>query len=290
MNMNQLNAILIAVLLVAVIIGCAKMAKQSTENVEEESGAELALNQTYDKVRNGVRLIMNYNAQNNTFEGTIENTTDETLKQVRVEAHLSNGKELGPTPSVDLASGEKTDVQLIAKSKDFDRWTAHPEVGEGEHSHGKEHGEHDSEHRGEHDREGEKEHNRKGEGEEESGAKLALNQTYDKVRNGVRLIMNYNAQNNTFEGTIENTTDETLKQVRVEAHLSNGKELGPTKPDDLASGEKREVQLNATSTDFDGWTAHPEVGEGEHSHGKEHGEHDSEHRGEHNRKGEGEHN
>jgi hypothetical protein len=186
------------------------------------------------------------------------------LKQVRVEAHLSNGKELGPTKPDDLASGEKREVQLNATSTDFDGWTAHPEVGEGEHSHGKEHGEHDSEHRGEHDREGEKEHNRKGEGEEESGAKLALNQTYDKVRNGVRLIMNYNAQNNTFEGTIENTTDETLKQVRVEAHLSNGKELGPTPLVDLAPGEKKTVQLIATSTNFDGWTAHPEVGGSEH--------------------------
>ena len=48
---------------------------------------------------------------------------------------------------------------LTAISTDFDRWTAHPEVGEGEHSHGEEHGEHDSEHGGEHDREGKNEHN-----------------------------------------------------------------------------------------------------------------------------------
>ena len=71
------------------------------------------------------------------------------------------------------------------------------------------------------------------------------------------------------KGTVENTTDETLKQVRVEVHLSNGKELGPTPAADLAPGESREVELIATSTDFDGWTAHPEVGEGEHSSGGE---------------------
>lgn len=95
---------------------------------------------------------------------------------------------------------------------------------------------------------------------------------------------------NPFKGTVENTTDEILKQVRVEVHLSNGKELGPTPAADLAPGEKREVQLSATSTDFDGWTAHPEVGEGEHGHGGEHGEHDSEHDGEHDKEGEDEHN
>ena len=102
-------------------------------------------------------------------------------------------------------------------------------------------------------------------------------------------MLAYDAQNNSFKGTVENTTAETLKRVRVEVHLSNGKELGPTPPTDLDPGEKIEVQLSAESTGFGGWTAHPEVGSGEHSHGGEHGEHDSEHGGEHDREGEGEH-
>ena len=48
---------------------------------------------------------------------------------------------------------------------------------------------------------------------------------------------------------------------------------------DLAPGEKTEVQLIATSTDFNGWTAHPEVESGEHSHG---GEDNRESKNEHN--------
>ena len=159
--MRHLNIILIvSVLLFSVIIGCSRTTKQPTVEDEEgeESGTELALNETYDEIRNGARLILAYDAQSNAFKGTVENTTDETLKQVRVEVHLSNGKELGPTPAADLAPGEKREVQLIATSTDFDGWTAHPEVGEGEHSSGGEHGEGDSEHGGEHDREGEGEH------------------------------------------------------------------------------------------------------------------------------------
>ena len=106
---------------------------------------------------------------------------------------------------------------------------------------------------------------------EESNTELALNETYDKIRNGARLILTYGAQSNSFKGTVENTTDETLKQVRVEVHLSNGTELGPTTPADLSLGEKRGIELAATSNDFDKWTAHPEVG----SHGSdgENGEH-----------------
>ena len=159
--MNHVHRVLTASLVVFVIFvmsSCSRTNKLSIDEGEEESNTELALNETYDRVRNGARLILAYDAQSNAFKGTVENTTNETLKKVRVEVHLSNGKELGPTPPTDLAPGKKMDVQLIETSTDFNGWTAHPEVGSGEHSHGEEHGEHDSEHGDEHDREGENEH------------------------------------------------------------------------------------------------------------------------------------
>lgn len=125
-------------------------------------------------------------------------------------------------------------------------------------------GEHDRD-GGEHDRDGGEHHGEEG---EESGAELALNDSYDKVRNGARLVLTYDAQSNSFNGTVENTTEKTLKRVRVEVHLSNGKELGPTTPVDLDPGQKRDVKLKAANKDFDGWTAHPEVGIGEHGSGE----------------------
>ena len=140
--------------------------------------------------------------------------------------------------------------------------------------------------RGEHDRDeqggqGQGEHAH-GEAGEESGIELSLNETYDKVRNGARLILAYDERSNSFHGTVENTTNKTLERVRVEVHLSNGKELGPTTPTDLDPGEKRDVKLIATNKGFDGWTAHPEVGIGEHAHGEhDHGEHDREGASEH---------
>ena len=86
--------------------------------------------------------------------------------------------------------------------------------------------------RGEHERE-----NGAGNGEssevagasdsEESGTTLTLTERYDTVRKGARLILVYDADSNTFTGTVENTTSGTLQQVRVEVHLSNGVELGP---------------------------------------------------------------
>ena len=114
---------------------------------------------------------------------------------------------------------------------------------------------------------------------EESGTEYALNQHYDEVRNGARLVLTYDAPSNSFNGTVQNTTEETLERVRVEVHLSNGRELGPTTPVDLAAGETQAVTLTATSAGFDGWTAHPEVGGGEEGHGDGgHDEAEGEHR------------
>ena len=155
------------------------------------------------------------------------------------------------------------------------------EEGHGEHSHGA--GEHGGEGRGEHDRDsgGDEEG-------EESGTEYGLEDTYDNVRNGARLILAYDKVSNSFNGTVENVTEKTLERVRVEVHLSNAKELGPTTPTDLGPGAKMEVTLKATSTGFEGWSAHPEVGNEEHSHGE--GEHSHEGEGEHGgREGRGEH-
>ncbi|MYD45143.1 MAG: hypothetical protein F4W92_02155 [Gammaproteobacteria bacterium] len=108
---------------------------------------------------------------------------------------------------------------------------------------------------------------------EESGKQYAKTDTYDETRNGARLVLNYDAEAQAFHGTVENTTDDTLMRVRVEVHLSNGTELGPTEPSDLDAGASMEITLAAADEEFDTWGAHPEVGEsggGEHGSEKNH--------------------
>ena len=116
---------------------------------------------------------------------------------------------------------------------------------------------------------------------EESGPMLALDQTYDQIRGGARLVLSYDTQSNTFNGFVENTTDEMLKLVRVEVHLSDGSELGPTKPTNLKPGEIKSIHLPVGDISFDAWTAHPEVGKDK---GVEHGDDDE--GGEHGKSGE----
>jgi len=137
--------ILIAILIVLAAVISACSSDTEAGEIQEESGTELALSERYDQVRNGARLILSYNAQSNSFNGTVENTTDNILKGVRVEVHLSNGVELGPTIPTDLNPGEIMDITLKARGGGFDGWTAHPEVGEGgggEHGGGEGEGEH----------------------------------------------------------------------------------------------------------------------------------------------------
>ncbi|MCY4518389.1 MAG: FxLYD domain-containing protein [Acidimicrobiaceae bacterium] len=106
-------------------------------------------------------------------------------------------------------------------------------------------------------------------GEGSSVVALAPDETYDETRNGARLILSYDAAANAFTGNVENTTDRVLTRVRVEIHLSNGTELGPTTPTDLAPGQVLEIRLPSTASSFTSWTTHAEIGSGEG--GDEHG-------------------
>ena len=392
---------------------------------EEATANQLQPNETFDMVRSGARLILSYDANGNAFTGTVENTTNNVLRQVRIEVHLSNGAELGPTTPVDLAPGQKIDVNLPSTAASFTTWVAHAEVGSGgeggesggegsggesgpdgpegkessneaameaamsspvtpldqtwsgvlgglaisarydaatrtihytventlqqvlcyvqsephlksgtqtvgelgpdvlghlspgqqvtssiavasepklagvafdgyvihmevfdcggtgptphtgtegaegggEGAGGEGHGaggEGDGEGSGSEGGEG------SGGGEEATANQLARDETFDMVRSGARLILSYDAASNAFKGTVENTTNNVLRQVRIEVHLSNGAELGPTTPIDLAPGEKVAVNLPATAAAFTTWVAHAEVGSGGEG-GGEHG-------------------
>ncbi len=131
----MLAAALVAFLSAAAIGGCSGNGEGGGEHGAggegggEERGSALALDETFDTVRNGARLIMSYDTTAQAFIGTVENTTDATLQQVRVEVHLDNGVELGPTPPRDLAAGATMDVRLDAEGQSFTAWTPHAEVG-----------------------------------------------------------------------------------------------------------------------------------------------------------------
>ena len=135
-------------------------------------------------------------------------------------------------------------------------------------------GEHGAEDEGrrEHIAEGQARGDHGAEGGEESGQRLSLAERWDAVDNGARLILSYNPPTTSFIGTVENTTQQTLCAVRVEVHLSNGTELGPTARTDLEHGQKMGVELSAAGEVFDWWTTHPETsscsgGEGSGEHG-----------------------
>ncbi len=131
---------LLAGLTISLLAACnAQQAEQAQPNEAEnttegeEETLRLSQDDAYDQERAGSRLILSYDVQANAFVGTVENVIDTVLSQVRVEVHLSNGTELGPTAPVDLAPGEKADVNLPGSEDAFETWSAHAEVGEGEH-------------------------------------------------------------------------------------------------------------------------------------------------------------
>ena len=126
MGLGRRQFTVIALLVSVAGAGCTSV----TDNEDEESGTQFTLTETYDQVRNGARLILGYDVASNAFVGTVENVTTSTLQNVRVEVHLSNGVELGPTTPTDLGPGQVLDIDLAAPAGGgFTTWSAHPEVG-----------------------------------------------------------------------------------------------------------------------------------------------------------------
>ena len=211
------------------------------------------LGQSWNGVLGGLAVSMQYDAATRSVHGTVRNTLSQILCYVQAEPHLKLGTktvgELGPEKLGHLNPGQEATSSLTVASEpklagvSFDGYVVHMEVfdcnGPGPAAHtGRE-------------------------GTEGSGANtLALDETFDTVRSGARLILNYDAPSNSFRGTVENTTNGVLARVRIEVHLSNGTELGPTTPTDLAPGEVVAINLPATPASFTGWTAHAEVGTG----------------------------
>lgn len=154
-NKSFLKTTLSTVLLtiVFVISGCAQ--ESHNEEESEESGTQFTKTEGCNDVKKGIKLILKYDESVSAFVGTVENISTKVIKKVRVEVHLSNGVELGPTKRIKLVPGEKADIRLSAENQIFKTWSTHAECGNSEHSHGENGENHEKREKGEHGERGE---------------------------------------------------------------------------------------------------------------------------------------
>ena len=236
----------------------------------------IPLRQSWNGVIGGLDVSMRYDSETHSVYGTVRNTLSQALCYVQAEPHLKSGTktvgELGPDKLGHLNPGQEAVSRLAVVSEpklagvSYDGYVVHMEVfdcgGPGPSAHA---GGEGSGGNGEHGPGGESDNESFGTGGEGGGGadSLALDETFDEIRSGARLILDYDALSNSFRGTVENTTNGVLDRVRIEVHLSNGTELGPTTPTDMAPGEVATINLPATPETFTGWTAHAEVGGGD---------------------------
>ena len=108
--------------------GSASEHAEGGEGRGEEPGIYIGRAETWNRVRNGARLVLAFDAATNRFTGRVENTTAAKLCAVRVEVHLSTGAELGPTPRTDVPAQGSIVVELKSTDAPFESWTAHPEI------------------------------------------------------------------------------------------------------------------------------------------------------------------
>ena len=269
---------------------------------EEGSGAnQLAPDETFDMVRAGARLVLNYDAQGNSFVGSVENTTNAVLTNVRVEVHLSNGTELGPTAPVDLAPGEVVQIDLAATAEPFTGWTPHAEVGGGEGGQAASGSEGSGEHGGaggegtdgiggeagvegpggsgaeaggESGVEGPEGTEGGGTGVEAGEAAMSspvipLDQTWQGNLGGLEVSARYDAATRSVQATVQNTLDQVLCYVQAEPHLKAGTqtvgELGPDVLGHLGPGQSAmssvsvDTEPSLAGVAYDGYVVHLEV-------------------------------
>lgn len=225
---------------------------------EASSVNALARDATFDEIRGGARLVLTFDDESNSFRGIVENTSDRVLTRVRVEVHLDNGAELGPTTPTDLGPGETLDIVLPSTRESFTSWTTHAEVGSGEG--GNEHGA-----SGESGSEGDGESREA----EMSSPIVPLDEPWNGVLGGIAVDASFDRATGTMHTTVRNTTGETQCFVQSEPHLKSGArtvgELGPDVIGDLAPGQQVTTSISVSSEpglagiSFDGYVVHLEV-------------------------------
>ena len=124
-----LQRILTMAVVMAATLAAAGCGNSSTE--PGESGTQYQLSDTARESRAGVDLVLRYDQPNETFTGTLTNTTGAAVADVRIEIHLSNGVELGPTPRIVIGAGETNPVELDARGQSFTAFSVHIEIGPG---------------------------------------------------------------------------------------------------------------------------------------------------------------
>ena len=222
---------------------------EGSEGGEENEGLGLSIDQPSVANINGFDVNIVFDPTAKAFTGVMTNSTSQPICGGRLEIHVGRGGstvELGPTVDVDWAPGQARTVVLGFDAMPGDTYSLHPEVTPCPGSSAAESAAESTE------------------GGEESGTRYAKDETHDESRRGVRLVLRYDPDQDAFVGTVTNTTDTVLNRVRVEVHLSNGVELGPTTPGDLQPGESAQITLAADGEQFDTWSAHPESGSDEH--------------------------
>ncbi len=222
---------------------------EGSEGGEENEGLGLSIDQPSVANINGFDVNIVFDPTAKAFTGVMTNSTSQPICGGRLEIHVGRGGstlELGPTVDVDWAPGQARTVVLGFDAMPGDTYSLHPEVTPCPGSSAAESAAESTE------------------GGEESGTRYAKDETHDESRRGVRLVLRYDPDQDAFVGTVTNTSDAVLNRVRVEVHLSNGVELGPTTPGDLQPGESAQITLPADGEQFDAWSAHPESGSDEH--------------------------
>lgn len=104
----------------------SESAKEMHNNEHDEEAAQtsFAKQDTLTKTSRGVRLMLHFDEATGTFTGSVDNTTEEALCGIAVQASSENGTKFGATEPTDLQAGQSTNVTIEADNTNFTHWMA----------------------------------------------------------------------------------------------------------------------------------------------------------------------
>ena len=206
----------------------------------------------------GLKVSMSFDDRINMFKGTVENVTEETITDVRVEVKLDSGWHVGIAARSELKPLESNNISIAGAATPANGWrvvvstgenkedevsspiitisanvlTAYLDIPEG--------------------------------GIQYDGYTYAgREQTYILEAYGLRLVYQYDPNYNAFRGTISNVTTERISNIHVDMRV-----IGTFYPEDcwcdeyIDPGKKAHVSWKGPTAAFDAWR--PSVYLGEH--------------------------
>lgn len=122
--------ILFALLLLCMVsISTTPYFAQEGSEIRDTTIRELGINDKYNGISKGVKIVLSYDFRKSAFIGSVENMTTKTIENISIRVILSSGLSLESTVIKNFLPGDRKNIILNDNGQMFNWWIAHATKG-----------------------------------------------------------------------------------------------------------------------------------------------------------------